>query len=290
MHRAADERAEKNGVQQVEGWDAGQFGHLIAAAIGIAGSAVVGLWYRRRRGVAVLAPLAGIGLGAMLAARAAFVLQHYASYSGRPWSLLDIADGGFSAAVGLFTALVLGAESTRRLPAARRPLVVAGVTGIAAWAIGTVALAGLTPARVSVPVMEAQRLDGTPVQLRGFTRKPMVLNLWATWCAPCRREMPVLAGAQRRHPDIAFVFLNQQEEAAAIATYLAGEGLRPDNVLIDPAGEVARKTGAFAYPTTLFFDGEGVLVMRHVGELSGSALEQRLATLRRTGRGKAPVT
>jgi len=273
----------------VESRDAGLLGHLIAPALGIAVSAVVGAWYQRRRGVAVLAPLAAIILGALLAARLAFVLRHYASYSGRPSSLLDITDSGFSATVGLFTVLVIGAESTRGVRAARRPLTVACVAGIAAWTIGTVATLDFAPARVSVPLVQARRLDGTPVRLRGFTPKPMVLNLWATWCPPCRREMPVLADAQRRHPDIAFVFLNQQEDAAAIARYLAAEGLQPDNVLVDPAGDVARRTGTLAYPTTLFFDGEGILVMRHVGELSGSALEQRLAMLRKASRGQAPV-
>jgi thiol-disulfide isomerase/thioredoxin len=59
-----------------------------------------------------------------------------------------------------------------------------------------------SPPSTPVPLVELRRLDGTPVQLRTLSDKPMVINLWATWCPPCRREMPALQDAQRRHPHI----------------------------------------------------------------------------------------
>jgi thiol-disulfide isomerase/thioredoxin len=261
--------------------DANALGHLIAPGLGIASSAVAGLWLGRRRGVAVLPLLAKIVVSALLAARFAFVLQHYDSYRGAPWSLLDITDGGFTATAGLFAALVIGSELTRKVAGARQPILFAVVTGIATWTIGAVAVLDFAPARVMVPLMEAKRLDGSPVQLRTLTQKPMVVNLWATWCPPCRREMPVLSAAQRRHPDITFVFLNQGENAKAIASFLDREGLHPDNVFADPFGSFFERIGAYAYPTTLFFDSEGVLFMRQVGELDSAGLEERLAMLRK---------
>ena len=266
--------------------DTNALGHLIAPALGIASSAVAGLWFGRRRGVDVLPLLAKILVGALLAARFAFLLQHYDSYRGVPWSLLDISDGGFTATAGLFAALVIGTESTRKVPGARRPVALAVVTGVAVWTMATVAVLDFAPARVMVPLMEAKRLDGTPVQLRTFTQKPMLINLWATWCPPCRREMPVLSQAQRRHPDITFVFLNQGENTREIVRFLDQERLHPENVFADPFGSFFERIGAYAYPTTLFFDSDGVLFMRQVGELDSAGLEERLAMLRKAPRAR----
>lgn len=267
----------------MNGWDASQIGHLAVPVLGIVCSGLIALWYRRR-GINFLGTLTKIVVGALLAARFAFILQHTDMYGLDLLAMLDIGDGGFSDTAGLFTAFVIGAELTRRTPAARRPLTVAALSGALVWVAGTVATLDFAPARLAVPLVQVRRLDGNPVQLRTLTRKPMVVNLWATWCPPCRREMPVLRDAQRRHPDISFVFLNQGESADAIQSFLREQGLNLDNVFSDPTGEVARRMNAFAYPTTLFFDGDGVLFMRQVGELTQTGLDERLALLRRPRR------
>lgn len=264
-------------------WVTNSVTQLAAPGLGIACSVLVGLWFRRRRGVNALPLLAILIVAALLVARIAFLLQHHASYGGDLLAMLDITDGGFSPMAGLFTAFAAGAELTRKATAARRPLVIATVAGMAAWAGATVATLDFAPARTAVPLVQVRRLDGSPVQLRGFTAKPMVLNLWATWCPPCRHEMPVLRDAQRRHPEIAFVFVNQGESAAAINAYLAREQLDIDNVFVDPAGAVGQRAASFAFPTTLFFDGAGMLAMRQVGALDAAGLEQRLAMLRKAG-------
>jgi thiol-disulfide isomerase/thioredoxin len=258
-------------------------GHLAAPAVGIACSIGVGLWFRHR-GLRVLPALASVIVAALAVARMVFVFQHADSYRDSPLLALDVTDGGFSAMAGLFTAFVAGAELTRKAAALRRPLVVATVAGMAAWVASTIAMLDFAPAQTLVPLVELKRLDGTPVQLRTFTTKPMVVNLWATWCPPCRREMPVLHQARRSHPDIAFVFVNQGEAAGTIERYLAGEGLAIDNVLIDPLNAVAQRTVSYAYPTTLFFDGTGKLFMRHVGELNEASLEERLDMLNKAVR------
>lgn len=258
-------------------------GRLAAPAIGIASSLATGLWFGRR-GLRLMPALAGVIVAALAAARIAFVFQHADNYRDHPLLLLDVTDGGFSAMAGLFTAFVTGAELTRRTAALRRPLVAASLAGMTAWVAATVAMLDFAPAQLSVPLVEVRGLDGAPVQLRTLTTRPMVVNLWATWCPPCRREMPVLRDAQRQHPEFAFVFVNQGESAATIGRYLAQEGLDIDNVFIDPANAVAERTASFAYPTTLFFDGGGKLFMRHVGELNKTSLEERLAMLRKVGR------
>ena len=107
----------------------------------------------------------------------------------------------------------------------------------------------------------------------------MVVNLWATWCPPCRREMPALEEAQRRHPGITFVFVNQGEDAATIQAFMAQQKLKLDNVFTDRAREVGRRTGSFAMPTTLFYGKDGRLFLRHMGELDRDGLDTRLEML-----------
>src|SRR5690606_40886240 len=67
--------------------------------------------------------------------------------------------------------------------------------------------------RVLFRSLALTKLEGGEVRLPTFIGQPTVVNLWATWCPPCRREMPVLRDAQQRYPDIAFIFANQGESA-----------------------------------------------------------------------------
>jgi thiol-disulfide isomerase/thioredoxin len=267
----------------VDGWDNSAIMRLTAPAIGIASSLAVAIWFRRRRGADILRHLMILIIAAFVAARIAFLLQHRDSYGASLGRMLDITDGGFSAMAGLFVAFVAGSELTKRAAAesTRRPLVVASLAGCAVWVVAAITTLDFAPARVAVPLVQLQRLDGSAVQLRTFTAKPAVVNLWATWCPPCRREMPVLRDAQRRHQDITFVFVNQGESAPTIQRYLAAERLNIDNVFLDPVGAVSRQTDAFAYPTTLFFDSQGMLFMRQVGGVTEASLEERLAMLRK---------
>ncbi|HEY8709545.1 MAG TPA: TlpA disulfide reductase family protein, partial [Burkholderiaceae bacterium] len=96
---------------------------------------------------------------------------------------------------------------------------------------------------------------------------------------PCRREMPLLAAAQRQQPDVSFVFANQGEDAPTIAQYLVAEQLLLANVLRDPATALGRKIGSMGLPTTLFYDARGRLVGTHIGALSAASLASNLQRL-----------
>lgn len=107
----------------------------------------------------------------------------------------------------------------------------------------------------------------------------MVVNLWATWCAPCRREMPVLQQAQAARPEVHFVFLNQGESAERVLAFLGSQQLPLRNVLLDAHGQAGAQLGHRALPTTLFYDASGRLVDTRVGELSHATLAQRLEAM-----------
>lgn len=250
---------------------------LLLGAILVASA--VADWFRRRRGLDAGPVLWKMLLAGGLAGRAVFVLRHHDLYAQQPWQALIPRDGGFDAMAGLLVACVAGAELVRRRPALRRPLLASSLAGIALWLGGALLLQAFAPAQAPLPELSLRRLDGSELPLRGFKGKPLVVNLWATWCPPCRREMPALGATQARRPDVHFVFVNQGEPAATVEAWLASQGLRMANVLIDPAGQLASRTASAGFPTTLFYDAQGVLRLRHVGELSQATLNDKLAEL-----------
>lgn len=253
---------------------------VLAPVAGIAAAQLVVLWWRRRRGVDADPALWRMLLWGFLAARAAFVLKHFDAYAAAPLTMLDIRDGGFVAYAGLLVAFAVGFERLRRNAALRRPLLSAALAGVLVWTGANVAATVSGPANPPLPGLNLARLEGGSLALPSLAGKPAVVNLWATWCPPCRREMPALGAAQAANPDVAFVFVNQAEDAAVVSRYLDGEGLKLANVLVDPIRAFARATGVKGYPTTLFYDRQGRLVARHMGELSPAQLNERLAALR----------
>ena len=159
------------------------------------------------------------------------------------------------------------------------PLALSLLAGAFVWG-GISAVVLLNDKARSMPQVVLTTLEGRSVPLESLKGQPMVVNLWATWCPPCRREMPVLRDAQVRDQDVVFVFANQGESADKVRKYLDSEGLSLGNVLLDPTGELARQIGSRAMPTTLFFDGKGRLADTRIGELSAATLAQRIESLR----------
>ena len=143
-----------------------------------------------------------------------------------------------------------------------------------------VALAALpTDANRPLPALPVTALDGEAASLPSFTGKPTVINLWASWCGPCRREMPMLQQAQEQHPPVNFVFLNQGEDAATVERFLQGDRLELNNVLLDRGTEMGHMRGQRGLPVTLFYNAEGFMEDIRLGELSRGSLAQRLEAL-----------
>jgi len=215
----------------------------------------------------------------LLAGRAAFVIWRMADYAQDPWGVLRIGDGGFLVWPALVAGVGWGAWRLRRWPSLRRPIWSAAVAGILAWAAMSTGAAWLQQSRVTLPAITLTSLQGDPVALADTRGQPVVINLWASWCGPCRREMPVLARAQQRHPGIRFLFVNQGETRAEVEGFIAAEQLTLDNVLLDEDAVAAEQLQVHAYPTTLFFDGQGRLRQIHLGELSAAGLQAKLDDL-----------
>lgn len=220
-------------------------------------------------------------LVALLAARIAFVAIWFDTYRSTPWSMLDIRDGGFTPWAGIGAACLLALWRGWRRPALRKPLILGLAAGALAWGAMSGVLRMMEKEKPMLPTVLLTTLAGESTNLASIAAgKPLVVNLWASWCPPCRREMPVLAAAQQQETEVQFVFANQGEDAAAALRYLSASRLDLAHVLLDPAAALGKAVGSAGLPTTLFYDTRGRLVDTHVGELSAASLASKLKQLR----------
>ncbi|OEY67921.1 TlpA disulfide reductase family protein [Marinobacter sp. X15-166B] len=231
----------------------------------------------RQRQIPTASTLVDVFVVAMLSARLGFVVRYFDYYRDNLFGLIDIRDGGFDMVSGLIGTLAFTAWLLWRRPPIRRPLGIAVTAGLLSWG-ATFGLINLIDQQATaMPEVALTQMDGTAVQLSAVAAgQPRVVNLWATWCPPCVREMPVLEAAQQQYPEIAFVFVNQGEPEEAIRRFLDEQGLSLEHVYSDRSGLVGRQAGSQALPTTLFYDANGRLVDSHLGELSRATLAQGL--------------
>ena len=220
-----------------------------------------------------LAALAGFGV-----ARAAFVVGAADAYMASPWSMFDLRDGGWSPWAGAAAALaVLGWKAWRAAPL-RRALGAATVAGAACWAASSTLLG--VHQSLPLPELALQSSDGRSAELHALVQgQPAVINLWASWCAPCRAELPAFAAAQQRAPGVRFLFVNQGEDAARVQRFLAAQPFALDGVWLDHRSQLGPAIGSTGLPTTLFVDAQGRIVERHFGMLSAASLAARLRRL-----------
>jgi len=140
----------------------------------------------------------------------------------------------------------------------RRTLLAAGATLASALAVRKPQAqpTGPTP----VPNFEFRLPDGTIRSLADYPGKGIVLNLWATWCAPCVAELPsldALAAAVRTANAVVLPLSSDRGGAGAVERWYAAHGIKNLPVLLDPTGAAARTLGARGIPTTLLIDAKG---------------------------------
>lgn len=210
-----------------------------------------------------------------MAARLGFVIPHWSSFSQEPWRIVYIWQGGFEwtwgLVAGLMSLIFLKGWSARGLG-----LGVLSLSLLVAYV--AFSFTPKTPAH-PLPEMHLATVEGGTKNLADYRQEAVVLNIWATWCGPCRREMPMLEQAMKDYPQIRFLLVNQGESQALIEHYLAAEGLEmQEAILLDPRQAVAKTYETLGTPTTLFFK-QNQLVATHVGEISAERLKEYLQRL-----------
>lgn len=129
-----------------------------------------------------------------------------------------------------------------------------------------------------MPALEGATLAGGSLTPDDYAGRVVVVNFWATSCAPCRREQPVLSAAESRAGDDGpfFIGVNHREGADAARAYLDEFDVRYPS-LGDPAGEIAYRFGVPFLPTTIVIDADGRLRYRIAGAIDEEVLADLLS-------------
>lgn len=215
-------------------------------------------------------------IGGVAAARLGHVLIYWQSFAEEPLRVFALWEGVFhwpTALVAIALSVFAVLRTARLRLWALLPLALALVVWNTAWQ-----LTGGTQA-IALPASAFRTLSGDTYSLSVTSGKPMVINLWATWCPPCRREMPMMAEVATTNEESEFIFANQGESRQAVEAYLAEAGLALDTVLLDQFGDLGRHYRAPGLPATLFVGGDGVLRRAHLGEISREVLQSNIDRL-----------
>ena len=243
-----------------------------------------------------------LGLGG---ARLGFVIANWSAYWREPWSILYVWQGGFMPIAGVLvgSAFILWRLQRRQLLTQRRYLraLLQGF-GTAALLFGLVLATTRVELNVNLlrsgdpmPDFTLTDLRGNPARFASLKDQVVVLNFWATWCPPCRREMPLLDDIQRAYGSegLTIVGIDLDERPEVVGAYVTSVGVQYPIWLDDPARAAPNRTrdlytklGGVGLPTTIFIGRDGIIQGSQVGELSRGVLQNRVETLLGLPRGR----
>lgn len=139
----------------------------------------------------------------------------------------------------------------------------------------------VAPVQGSVaPDFTLMNLDGGELQLSDFRGHPVLINLWATWCGPCRLEMPAIQDRFESYEEDGFVVLavDFDEPVSAVEDFRDELGLT-FQILLDPGANVQKLYRNRNYPTSFFVDEAGVIQVHHIGVMTEDQLDDNLAAI-----------
>jgi peroxiredoxin len=129
------------------------------------------------------------------------------------------------------------------------------------------------------PDFTLQSVSGETVSLSDHRGKVVLINFWATWCPPCRQEMPDIQDRYARYsPDLVVLAVNNNETADLVAAFVDEFGLTFDP-LLDPGAVVQTLYQLNGYPTSIFVDRDGVIQVIKVGFMTAGQMDGYLGSL-----------
>jgi len=232
-------------------------------------------------------------LAGLIGARLVFVVFNLSVYRDNPWTALYLWQPGYNPWAGMVLGLVFASwQLGRRSSTQRRSYL--NVLG-AGSGIGLFVLLGLflilnlaqqpgilRPGDV-IPDFSMESARGENVQLSDLAGRVTILNFWATWCPPCRREMPLLDAVQKEYADrgLVIVGINLSDPRKRVLDYInrvsVDYSIWVDSVKVSSkttsSRELFQRFGGVGLPTTIFVDRKGVISDIYVGELNRAKLQ-----------------
>ncbi|HME81332.1 MAG TPA: TlpA disulfide reductase family protein [Candidatus Eremiobacteraceae bacterium] len=147
---------------------------------------------------------------------------------------------------------------------------------VARWNGGAGVRYGSATIGAPAPDTRFVTLDGANASLRDYAGKPLLVNFFATWCTPCKAELPLIQSryVQLRARDLEVLGADQQESASQVRAFVAAQGVTYPTVI--DQGAAIDAYGGEAIPMSLFIDRRGVLRAVHVGEMNAAMLDADL--------------
>lgn len=224
----------------------------------------------------------------IVGSRIAYVTEHFGAYHHHLLNVLYVWQTGYSLQGGFLFALAhlawviwrrrLSLSEARRIGVIGVPLSVAYLALM--MTIGQFTPPGQIRVGSHVPALSFVTVGGRHVNLAELRGQPAIINIWATWCPPCREEMPLLSRAYARdgHQRFALVGVDLAELAPTVGSFLEERPVTYP-IWVDPAAPAGRQTkspstnlfaltGGFAVPTTIFVNRQGVVNSVYLGKLT----------------------
>ncbi|WP_106475573.1 TlpA disulfide reductase family protein [Phytohalomonas tamaricis] len=222
----------------------------------------------------------GVLLGWLIGARLVDAALNIDAYQAAPLALFMLWQPGYTLWGGLFVTLLWSLWYLRAMPRSCMVAVALLLSVHGVWyALDSWRPFSNAPDLSQLPSLTLENIDGHPVRLDTFKGHPVMINLWASWCPPCRREIPLLADIDT-HEQITVITANQGESLLQVLRFLNDRQLSFRHALLDPQQRLMALNKAPGLPVTLLFDSAGRLIAIHTGELTQiqwQKWQQRLA-------------
>jgi cytochrome c biogenesis protein CcmG, thiol:disulfide interchange protein DsbE len=144
---------------------------------------------------------------------------------------------------------------------------------------GGIVESGSVSVNSPAPVFSLPDIQGTTIRLDQYLGKVVILNFWATWCVPCKEEMPILNDYGLEHPDsVAILGIAVDDSEESVRSYMDEINIGYP-IVIDNTGVVGSVYHVVGYPTTYFVDAKGIIRGKYIGLMTLRILQQNLIPL-----------
>lgn len=131
------------------------------------------------------------------------------------------------------------------------------------------------------PDFEAAMLDGGRVTLADLRGRPVWLNFWASWCVPCKEEMPelVAVGKEAESEGVRLISVDMGEDEETVRGFLSRNGYRDLPVALDRTGDISQAYGVYNLPVHVFIDSRGIVRRTELGKMDAAEMREAVGGL-----------